>query len=222
MNLKNVYRNTLTAKTLLVIGGLLFIIAGFNQRAAAQVGGAAIAAIDEQVAGSQAIEQPGKSARPIKKNAFPVTTPPINAARKKSTVTPSIAPPKNRSSTAARRAVKPDDGFVVGDEYTFLNFEIAQPVAPIYRKAAKDAGAVGLVRVIILIDQNGNVLKAKAASGNQLLRPEAEKAALATKFNRPTVYGKPAKAMGFIVFRFGTLEDENKQEMKDKAAGKIN
>ncbi|NJM53961.1 MAG: hypothetical protein HC846_11585 [Blastocatellia bacterium] len=64
-----------------------------------------------------------------------------------------------------------------------------------------------MVQVEVLINVDGSVLKARARSGNKLLHPEAEKAALMTKFNKPSIYGKPARAVGFIVFRFGKRED---------------
>ena len=67
----------------------------------------------------------------------------------------------------------------------------------------------GLVQVEVLIDTNGNVIQAKGRTGNKLLHPEAERAALASKFNRPTFGGKPARAIGFLVYRFGPAEDDD-------------
>lgn len=99
------------------------------------------------------------------------------------------------------------DGFVVGDKYTFLNFEVISADKPIYRREAKENGASGLVQVEVLIDTTGRVLTAKGRTGNKLLWPEAERAALASRFNRPTVYGKPARAVGFLVYRFGDSDD---------------
>ena len=45
-----------------------------------------------------------------------------------------------------------------------------------------------------------------------MLWPEAEKAALATIFNKPDVYGKPARALGFVVYRFGRVEDASEDD----------
>ena len=87
---------------------------------------------------------------------------------------------------------------------------------PVWTLAAKNAGALGLVQVTVLIDEDGSVLQARARTGNPLLFPEAEKAALATTFNQPTVNGRPARALGFIVYRFGTEEQEYEQEQKNK------
>jgi hypothetical protein len=108
------------------------------------------------------------------------------------------------------------NGPVIGDKYSFLNFEIAEKVQPIWTLKAQNAGALGLVQVEVLIDPNGNVLSAHARTGNPMLHPEAERAALATKFNKPTVNGRPTRAMGFIVYRFGTEEQEYEQERKNR------
>ena len=109
------------------------------------------------------------------------------------------APPKPR----------PWDGFVVGDKYTFLNFEVVSAEKPWHTREAKANGAKGLVQVEVLIDTNGNVIQAKGRTGNKLLHPEAERAALASKFNRPTFGGKPARAIGFLVYRFGPADDDD-------------
>jgi hypothetical protein len=109
-----------------------------------------------------------------------------------------------RTTTAKPR---PWDGFVVGDKYTFLNFEVVSAEKPWHTREAKAAGASGLVQVEVLIDTNGKVIQARARTGNKLLHPEAERAALASTFNRPTFGGKPARAIGFLVYRFGPAED---------------
>ena len=112
-------------------------------------------------------------------------------------------------SIAARATPKPRtwNGFVVGDKYTFLNFEVASAEKPWHTREAKSAGASGLVQVEVLIETNGKVIQAKARTGNKLLHPEAERAALASAFNRPAFGGKPARAIGFLVYRFGPAED---------------
>jgi outer membrane biosynthesis protein TonB len=104
---------------------------------------------------------------------------------------------------------KPYNGSILGDKYTFLNFEVISAAKPIYRRVAKQAGASGLVQVEVLINENGDVINAKARTGNKLLWDEAEAAALASKFNRPTDNGRPARAMGFLVYRFGKGEDDD-------------
>ncbi|CAN5345778.1 hypothetical protein BH10ACI2_BH10ACI2_22790 [soil metagenome] len=98
-------------------------------------------------------------------------------------------------------------GAILGDKYTFLNFEVASAEKPYYTRAAKASGAKGLVQVEVLVSTDGSVLSANARTGSKELWPEAERAALASKFNRPTANGRPARAMGFLVYRFGPAED---------------
>jgi outer membrane biosynthesis protein TonB len=119
---------------------------------------------------------------------------------------------QTRSTPVARTVPRTNspskwDGFVVGDKYTFLNFEVISAAKPYYTREAKSGGAKGLVQVEILIGTDGRVLTARARTGNPMLHPEAERAALESRFNRPTVYGKPARAIGFLVYRFGPAED---------------
>ncbi len=124
--------------------------------------------------------------------------------------------PKSTKTSAAKTTAKvvappkprPWDGFVVGDKYTFLNFEVVSAEKPWHTREAKANGANGLVQVEVLIDVSGNVIEAKGRTGNKLLHPEAERAALASKFNKPTFGGKPARAIGFLVYRFGADDED--------------
>lgn len=99
------------------------------------------------------------------------------------------------------------NGPVLGDKYSFLNGEVVSAEKPYYTRAAKANGAKGLVQVEVLVSTDGSVLSAKARTGNKELWPEAERAALASKFNKPTANGRSARALGFLVYRFGPAED---------------
>lgn len=166
----------------------------------AQTAGAAILARDEpaeasgrtSAAGAQGFGGSGGSTGSQGKAKSKTTA-------KKTTVTKAVTPAKT----------KPWDGFVVGDKYSFLNFEVVSAEKPYHTRDAKANGAKGLVQVEILIDVNGSVIQAKGRTGNKLLHPEAERAALASKFNRPTFGGKPARAIGFLVYRFGPADDDD-------------
>ena len=190
--------------------GFAFVMIGFSQNTLAQIGGGAILSIDEPATGVAG----GGSSKNVKTVKTTQTgSASASAAKgsksknsKSTTVSSKNTSPK--SKTLPRGTPKPDSGFVIGDKYSFLNGEISEPVRPVFTLKAKQAGAIGLVQVEVLIDENGNVIQARARTGNVLLHPEAEKAALETKFNKPNVYGKPAKALGFIVFRFGRPEDD--------------
>jgi len=120
-----------------------------------------------------------------------------------------VAPKPTASPTVARVAPKPFSGPILGDKYTFLNFEVADAVKPVHTNAAKAAGAKGLVQVEILVETDGRILTAHARTGNKLLWPEAERAALASRLNRPMDNGRPARAIGFLVYRFGPGDDDD-------------
>ena len=167
----------------------------------AQTAGAAIVARDEATEGGGAVARTsqglGASAAitgPSRPRGGKTTNAKRSTAR---TTTAKTAPAKPR----------PWNGFVVGDKYTFLNFEVVSAEKPWHTREAKSAGASGLVQVEVLIDTNGKVIQAKGRTGNKLLHPEAERAALASTFNRPSFGGKPARAIGFLVYRFGPAED---------------
>ena len=186
----------------------------FSQNVAAQIGGSgAIVAIDEVREGAgKAKSSPSSGFRNKTQISRAEKTTSIKIAKASvrpktvSTVT-SNAKSKNPRGIRAQSSKK-FDGLVVGDKYSFLNYEVVERVQPLYTIKAKEAGASGLVQVEILVGENGRVLTAKARTGNSLLHAEAEKAALATVLNKPSVYGKPARAEGFLVYRFGKSEED--------------
>lgn len=74
--------------------------------------------------------------------------------------------------------------------------------APAYPAAAKAVGAKGSVSVQVLIDENGSVVSANAASGHPLLRQAAEGAARRAKFRPTELSGQPVKVSGVITYVF--------------------
>jgi protein TonB len=67
---------------------------------------------------------------------------------------------------------------------------------------AKQTGTQGAVNVQVLIDETGNVISAKAISGNPLLRTAAQQAAARARFS-PTMLGDQAvKVSGVITYNF--------------------
>jgi TonB family protein len=73
---------------------------------------------------------------------------------------------------------------------------------PVYPQLAKAAGIEGVVTVELLIDEAGRVLSAHATGGHPLLRQEAERAALRTRFTPSTLSNQPVKVKGIITFNF--------------------
>jgi TonB family protein len=70
---------------------------------------------------------------------------------------------------------------------------------PIYPKEAKDFCAKGEVKVEVLVDNKGNVIEAKAISGDELLHNSAVEAVKNTKFNLQ------ANTKGIIVYNFDSI-----------------
>lgn len=89
---------------------------------------------------------------------------------------------------------------------------------PEYPKAARAVNASSVVGVRILIDEKGNVIRARAVSGHALLQAESVKAALEAKFEPFLLGGKPVGAHGLIVYNFDLseiVEKGNDNNVKD-------
>ena len=185
----------------IAVVGTLFAIG--HELFAQPVGGGAIVAIDEGAASSGPKAKENAGAGTSNKKYTTQTKSTKSGGARAGKGKPAPIPGQLRSPEP-----RPYSGPVLGDKYTFLNFEVISAEKPIYRRAAKQAGASGLVQVEVLIDENGDVLTARARTGNKLLWDEAERAALASKFNKPTDNGRPARAMGFLVYRFGKADED--------------
>lgn len=73
---------------------------------------------------------------------------------------------------------------------------------PAYPAIAKQVGVQGPVSVQVLVDETGRVISAKAISGNPMLMPAAQQAALGARFS-PTLLGdQPVKVSGVITYNF--------------------
>jgi len=75
-------------------------------------------------------------------------------------------------------------------------------VTPVYPQMALRAGIIGKVRVDITIDENGDVILAKAVEGHSFLKGSAEEAARRTKFKPAMFDGKPIKSKGYILYNY--------------------
>ncbi len=83
-----------------------------------------------------------------------------------------------------------------------LNSKAISLPEPSYPPIAKAAKASGSVIVQVVIDENGNVISARAVSGHPLLQSAAVAAARKAKFPPRKVSGKPVKVTGTIVYKF--------------------
>ena len=77
---------------------------------------------------------------------------------------------------------------------------------PDYPVVARYAKIYGTVKVLVLIDEQGNVTDAKVVSGNPLLFGNTISAALNSKFEPITIGGNPVKVSGIIYYYFDLCE----------------
>jgi len=75
-------------------------------------------------------------------------------------------------------------------------------VEPVYPSEAKAAGAAGLVKVRVLISEEGKLIEAEVLSGNELLRAAALEAAKQWTFRKWEKDGKPVKVESVLNFNF--------------------
>lgn len=73
---------------------------------------------------------------------------------------------------------------------------------PAYPAIARQAHASGTVVVQVVIDENGNVISAKAVSGHPLLQAVSVGAARQAKFSPTKLSGQPVKVTGVITYNF--------------------
>lgn len=73
---------------------------------------------------------------------------------------------------------------------------------PEYPPAARAVRASGAIYVQVKINEDGNVVSAKAISGHPLLQQAAEKAALQSRFSPFIFYGQALKVTGIVVYNF--------------------
>jgi len=87
----------------------------------------------------------------------------------------------------------------------FLSNSVKKRVEPEYPSAAETVGAIGEVKVIIIVDRKGNVIDACVATGHPLLRSSAKNAALQWKFKKNfglTLKQKKKYIQASLYFRF--------------------
>lgn len=83
-----------------------------------------------------------------------------------------------------------------------LNGKAVHLVIPPYPAIARSAHASGAVQVQVLIDENGNVISARAMSGHPLLQAAAVAAARSSRFTPTKLSGQPVKVNGVIIYNF--------------------
>ncbi len=83
-----------------------------------------------------------------------------------------------------------------------LNGKALSLPVPEYPAIARSAHASGSVTVAITVDEEGNVVEAKAVSGHPLLQAASVSAAREAKFSPTRVEGAPVRVSGVVVYNF--------------------
>ena len=83
-----------------------------------------------------------------------------------------------------------------------LNGKAIKLPKPTYPQIAKATKAQGTVVVQVLVDENGDVIEARAVSGDPLLQAAAVVVARQAKFPPRIVSGKSVKVSGVITYEF--------------------
>jgi protein TonB len=83
-----------------------------------------------------------------------------------------------------------------------LNGKAISKPQPAYPAIAKAARASGTVTVQVTVDEQGNVISARAAGGHPLLQQAAVAAARQARFSPTLLSGQPVKVNGVITYNF--------------------
>lgn len=105
-------------------------------------------------------------------------------------------PPSSPSPVNENDKTRPPISFGV------LNSKATSLPTPPYPPIAKAAKASGTVVVQVTVDENGNVISARAVSGHPLLQAAAVVAARSAKFSPTRLSGQPVKVSGVITYNF--------------------
>ena len=87
-------------------------------------------------------------------------------------------------------------------DFGLLNAKASRRVLPRYPPMARKAGAAGLVRVHVVVDENGKVVEVSGSEGPTLLRQVAEDAARQWYFEGIAGPGQQVRFTGYIDFNF--------------------
>ena len=105
---------------------------------------------------------------------------------------------KTPNQTEEKQATSDGNPIDVG---SLIDYATAKST-PAYPSAARTMRASGVVRVDVVIDENGDVAEVKKANGHALLQAAAKDAIRRWKFRPVTQNGQPVRASGYVNFNF--------------------
>lgn len=116
-----------------------------------------------------------------------------------------FTPPQRKPKTNSTVPVSVDKYTIVGGSESskgVLNHQALSTPAPVYPSAARAMRVGGMVKVEVLISEDGSVFTARAVDGHVLLKAASRNAACSAKFKPTLLEGKPVKVAGFITYNF--------------------
>ncbi|MDQ4121302.1 MAG: TonB family protein [Acidobacteriota bacterium] len=166
---------------------------------------------------SEVLNQPVQQPAPVQPT--PVKTENTVAEKKPETVTNNapqnnsepvrqrIAPNNNAAEKAANQpatTAKDEKNAASGDmmQIGSLVDMATRKVNPNYPPFARTARVSGVVKVEVVVDENGNVAEVRNAAGPEMLRRAAMDAVKRWQFKPATRDGQPVRASGFVNFNF--------------------
>jgi len=115
-----------------------------------------------------------------------------------------------QSAALEQEATQQDRPSVIRKSGEALQSSATKKREPDYPPSAKAVRVSGSVVVEVTVDEEGNVISARAISGHALLKDSAREAAQGWKFKPTLLSGVPVKVIGEITFNF-SLEVTSKQ-----------
>lgn len=112
--------------------------------------------------------------------------------------TPNEAKPETQAAANNTDSSKTDTPMIVG---SLLEY-VTQKVNPVYPQAARTIRMSGVVKVDVMVDEEGKVAEVQKTSGPQMLQRAAADAIKKWKFKPFVRDGQPIKATGFVSFNF--------------------
>ncbi len=106
--------------------------------------------------------------------------------------------PEMQAATNNSDSPKTNTPLVVGSLIEY----VTQKVSPVYPQAAKTIRMSGIVKVDVMVDEEGKVSEVQKTSGPQMLQRAATDAIKKWKFKPFVRDGQPIKATGFVSFNF--------------------
>lgn len=164
---------------------------------------------DESPPDAKPPQQPDAApSRPASTESKPTPTP---TTTQTTSTTPSTAPEKSSGATSPQAGATPQSPQQATSQSApktplnagQLNSKALSLPKPLYPETARRMRLAGAVRVLVLIDESGKVVSARAESGHMILRAAAVTAAQQARFAPALVSGQPVPVSGFITYNFG-------------------